>query len=81
MATWKKWAVGIGLILSAISAWVVATFDSDANTNVTISETVDGVKDGINVINFGDRIEVTTDAAGSSDDAKELTIHFAIVLE
>lgn len=50
MATWKKWAVGIGLILSAISAWVVATFDSDANTNVTISETVDGVKDGINVI-------------------------------
>lgn len=50
MATWKKYAIGIGLILSAVSAWVIATFDDKADTNVTISETVEKVNEGINVL-------------------------------
>lgn len=58
---------------------------SNSNEGIAVSDTINATEVDINtsnyVINFGDRIEVTTDAAGSSDDAEDLTIHFVIVLE
>jgi len=50
MAKWKKWALGIALILGALATAAVAVLDDDPDTKINIRETIDGVQDGVEVI-------------------------------
>lgn len=51
---WKKWVVGIGMILSAVAGWLVATFDGDDSTKADAAAAYAVAKDGINIINSTD---------------------------
>lgn len=50
MSKAKKWIVGIGLILGAVCAYLVATFDGKPETKPDGSKAVEQIKQGIDEI-------------------------------
>ena len=45
-----KWVLGIAIILGAVAALLVATLDGDPATKPEIKETIEKVKEGVDVI-------------------------------
>jgi len=50
MNTWKKWVIGIAIILAAIAGAVVKLLDGDPNTNPDPAAVVAEVKKGVDTI-------------------------------
>lgn len=50
MSKLKKWALGVGIIVLAVSTYLVATLDSDPATEPKLGETIQKVKEGVEVI-------------------------------
>lgn len=53
MATWKKWALGIAIIVAAIAGAVIKVLDDNPDTKVDIPGTVQEVNTGIETIKDG----------------------------
>lgn len=68
MKTWQKWVVGISIILGCVGSYLAATFDGDASTNVSITETVDGIRRGIDTIT-ADSNDTTTSTSDTAQGA------------
>ena len=50
MSTWKRWLVGIGLILSAVTGYLVAVFDDKEETAPDLPAAIQQVHDGVTLI-------------------------------
>ena len=51
--TWKKWVIGIGMIITALSGWLVAYFDGDDSTKPDTAATISSVQSGVSYIQNG----------------------------
>lgn len=67
MTTLQKMAVGVCIILAAICGFIAATLDGNPDTNVSISETMSKVNEGIGVIRSAkETTTITPESSGAA---------------
>lgn len=54
MANWKKWLLGIALVLAAVAGALIAWLDGDPATTPDVPGTIKQVQEGVNVIRAGE---------------------------
>lgn len=57
---WKRWLIGLGMILVAVSGWLVAYFDGNDSTKPDTAAAISGIQSGVQYIQNG---ESTTTSA------------------